>query len=157
MKRSDIKYKYYNNIDILPLYNYRKVIEEGEKRYLLKLDDYNDLPNVNQSQIEALWEAIQDQIIDSFGISDKFKQLLRLENEILRLKLKAAIEEDRSLLTIAEVKEMQLKKNIEAQEKTVSIDDMIIAIELRLKISINELTTTVKKFYKYLQLISKNK
>lgn len=157
MKRSAIKYKCYNNIDTLPLYNYKKIIEEGEKRYLLKLPDYTELPNVKENEIQALWEAIQNQLIDTFGISEKYKELLRLENQILRIKLKAAIEEDRSLLTIAEVKEIQLKKNIQAQEKTISIDDMIIAIELKLKVSIDEQKTTVKKFYKYLQLISKHK
>jgi len=155
LKRSDIKYKCYNNIDTLPLYNYKKIIEEGEKRYLLILNDYTELPNVKENEIQALWEAIQNQLIDTFGISEKYKELLKLENQILRIRLRAAIEEDRNLLTIAEVKEMQLKKNIEAQEKTVSIDDMIIAIELRLKISINELTTTVKKFYNYLKIMTR--
>jgi hypothetical protein len=139
----------------LPLYNYRKVIEEGEKRYLLKLDDYNDLPNVNQSQIEALWEAIQDQIIDSFGISDKFKQLLRLENEILRLKLKAAIEGDKTLESVAEVKEMQLKKQLNIKTKTQGIEELIASIDIKFKINIDERQISVKKFYNYLKIMTR--
>lgn len=53
-------YKYYKSIDFLPLYNFFKVIETKDYRYLLKLKDYETLPETKH-ELESVWLDIQTQ------------------------------------------------------------------------------------------------
>jgi len=53
-------YKYYKSIDFLPLFNFFKVIETGDYRYLLKLKDYEILPKTKHD-LKLVWLDIQTQ------------------------------------------------------------------------------------------------
>ena len=53
-------YKYYKSIDFLPLFNFFKVIETNDYRYLLKLNDYEVLPKTNHD-LKLVWLDIQTQ------------------------------------------------------------------------------------------------
>jgi len=53
-------YKYYKSIDFLPLFNFFKVIETGDYRYLLKLKDYEILPKTKHD-LKLVWLDIQAQ------------------------------------------------------------------------------------------------
>lgn len=53
-------YKYYKTIDYLPLFNFFKVIETNDYRYLLKLKDYEILPDTKHD-LQSVWLDIQNQ------------------------------------------------------------------------------------------------
>ena len=53
-------YKYYKSIDFLPLFNFFKVIETSDYRYLLKLKDYEILPKTKHD-LKLVWLDIQTQ------------------------------------------------------------------------------------------------
>jgi hypothetical protein len=54
------EYKYYSSIDFLPLFNFFKVIETNDYRYLLKLHDYEILPKT-ELNLQQVWTEIQTQ------------------------------------------------------------------------------------------------
>ena len=54
------KFNYYKSIDYLPIFNFFKIIETEDKRYLIKLDDYELLPDkVDLDVLNKLWIDIQ--------------------------------------------------------------------------------------------------
>ena len=58
------RYKYYRSIDFLILFNFFKLIETNDYRYLLKLKDYEILPEVSEKlkkKLELTWLDIQNQ------------------------------------------------------------------------------------------------
>ncbi len=150
--------KIYQNIDSLPLYNYSKVSEENELRYLLVLPDYFELPKISEKEMKQLfevWEKINDEIIDFVGISSDFKQILRAKKSIALLKCRLIDTGDRSLETLIEIQERQLL-NLYPKQKQ-NIDENIIAIELQLKMQIDIYKTSTKKYFSYIKFLTKNK
>jgi len=54
------KYNYYKSIDYLPIFNFFKIIETDDKRFLIKIEDYEILPeHVNANELNKIWENIQ--------------------------------------------------------------------------------------------------
>jgi hypothetical protein len=56
------KFEYYTTIDTLIVWNWDKVNTTSDLRYLLKLNDYADLPEINFDLSET-WNKIQNEII----------------------------------------------------------------------------------------------
>jgi len=66
LEKSNNTYKYYKSIDFLPIYHFFKVIESNDKRYILKLEDYSELPEIeNLEFLENAWTGIESQYNES--------------------------------------------------------------------------------------------
>jgi len=50
---------HFKSLEFLPMFNYYKVEELGDLRYLLKLGDYEDLPETNTDHLVELWNDLQ--------------------------------------------------------------------------------------------------
>lgn len=56
------KFNYYRSIDYLPIFNFFKIIETDDKRYLIKLRDYELLPDkVDLNVLNKLWDDIESE------------------------------------------------------------------------------------------------
>lgn len=51
--------KYYREFKFIPIFNFFEIYESKDIRYLLKLDDYSELPDLNDKEILILTEAIE--------------------------------------------------------------------------------------------------
>lgn len=59
-----LAFKYYKSIDFLVLFNFFKIIETNDYRYLLKLSDYETLPDISnklERKLKGVWLDIQNQ------------------------------------------------------------------------------------------------
>jgi len=86
------RYNYYKSIDYLPIFNFFKVIETDDKRFLIKLEDYELLPSeVDMDVLNKIWEDIQGEYSeaeDSNGAIIQFtkaKGVHKMELEYLML------------------------------------------------------------------------
>src|SRR6056297_3173200 len=83
-------YKYYTTIDFLPLFNFFKILETNDLRYLLKLKDYETLPNIH-FELNKEWNDIQSQYEQADNSNNSIitftqsKSLQKLHNEYLVL------------------------------------------------------------------------
>lgn len=90
-KKSNSTYKYYKSIDYLPLFNFFMIHESNDLRYLLKLEDYEILPEYNTEQLQSVWENIiiefQEADDNNNGIVQylEIRKLHKLELEYLML------------------------------------------------------------------------
>ena len=148
--------KYYNTIDTLPIFNYGKISELEDLRYLIIQPDYFELPKITEKETEELfkaWEHINDEIINYVGISEDYKTILRIKKAIALMKVELITTGDKSLETLIELKQLELK-NYYPQKKN-ELDESIIYIESILKIPVDVMKCSVKKYFSYIKFISK--
>lgn len=148
--------KYYNTIDTLPVFNYGKISELEDLRYLIIQSDYFELPKITEKETAELfnvWENINDEIINYVGISEDYKSILRIKKAIALMKVDMITTGDKSLETLIELKQLELK-NYYPQKKN-ELDESIIYIESALKIPIDVMKCSVKKYFSYIKFISK--
>lgn len=148
--------KYFNSIDNFPLFNYEKITESNDLRYLIRLPDYFELPNINETETVKLfevWKLINDEMIDYIGISENYKSVLRIKKQIALLQLNIILTGDKSIETLINIKEIELQGMFIKEKQT--IDNNIIALELMLKIQIDINKTTLKKYLNYIKYINK--
>ena len=75
------EFTYYESIEFLPIWNYRKVEETMDFRYLIKGIDYENLPNINIDKID-IWEIIHNQYISEIDpelFNDIKSQFVQIE------------------------------------------------------------------------------
>lgn len=59
-RKSKNTYKYFKSIDFLPIFNFFKVMETGDKRFLLKIEDYESLPEIEDiTFLNKVWDEIE--------------------------------------------------------------------------------------------------
>lgn len=148
--------RYYNTIDTLPIFNYGKISELEDLRYLIIQPDYFELPTITEKETAELfkaWEHINDEIINYVGISEDYKSILRIKKAIALMKVELITTGDKSLETLIELKQIELKNSY--PQKKNELDESIIYIESVLKIPVDVMTCSVKKYFSYIKFISK--
>jgi len=158
MNLENKKLKTYSEIDALPLFNYSKVSENNDLRYLLVLSDYFELPEISEKEYKELfevWERINDEVIDFNGVNAEYKAILRMQKSIALLKVEMIITGDKSIENIIKLKEIELLNMYPKQKAT--IEENIIVLEIQLKMQIDSKVCTVKKYYSYIKYLTKNK
>lgn len=148
--------RYYNTIDTLPIFNYGKISELEDLRYLIIQPDYFELPEITEKETAELfkaWEHINDEIINYVGISEDYKSILRIKKAIALMKVELITTGDKSLETLIELKQIELKNSY--PQKKNELDESIIYIESVLKIPVDVMTCSVKKYFSYIKFISK--
>lgn len=148
--------KYYNTIDTLPIFNYGKISELEDLRYLIIQSDYFELPKITEKETAELfnvWENINDEIINYVGISEDYKSILRIKKAIALMKVDMITTGDKSLETLIELKQIELKNSYPQAKQ--ELDESIIYIESALKIPIDVMKCSVKKYFSYIKFISK--
>ncbi len=140
----------YKDIDELPLWNYKKIIETKDLIYLLKNDNTKATPD----ELANIWASIGEQLSEFSGVSDKYQKWLLLHIDYENLQLDYIATGDRSFITQINIK----AKQIERMQKQFEgggedFDKQIAAVELYFKFHIDEKQTTVKRFFNYINLM----
>jgi hypothetical protein len=150
------RYKgFYKSIDTCPLWNWAKVVKSGDVRYLLRLEDYDELPAVGVEKIKGLsghYEGMHYEILDAAGIDRDSEDLIRATAYMYRyLAMWRATDNMRWKLKYMQKKDIcdgMMEQAREAQK--VDIDEQIAFVEANyLKFRINTKKTTVKKWLYY--------
>jgi len=71
--------KFYRSIDTLPIWNYDKWLNSEDARYLLKVEDYDQLPEVNKKTLSE----IENTAIDIYYQASEFELGTSKRNELI--------------------------------------------------------------------------
>src|SRR6056297_546611 len=71
--------KFYRSIDTLPIWNYDKWLNSDDARYLLKIEDYDQLPEVNKKTLSD----IENTAIDIYYQASEFELGTSKRNELI--------------------------------------------------------------------------
>lgn len=141
--------QYYDNLEELPIWNWDKVHETDNTLYLEVRKDYSKLPQDKNGKHYPLWMDLYDQYIDEFGLSDKFKDLLRLRNEMGILRADLIINKDKINLT--HIRTIQREIEDIQGDGSGSLMDHIVVLEKHFSFPIDPKQTSVLKYFTYLR------
>jgi len=91
----------------MPIWNWQKIVEEGNLIYLFKSPKKSDKVGTEFGEI---WEALQQQHMDEFGIDDYLLNRMRIMRKIIGLNLRFCKTQDRSLFNIINIEQNRLKE-----------------------------------------------
>lgn len=143
---------YYDSIEELPIWNWFKIQENDDVSYLLKAQSkLNDDQKIELGQV---FERIYQEFLKLFGISDEFYQIISLRREIAIMKLDMYLNNDASMETFIEIKELELAKLLKSNEGSTT-HELKARIEKFMGFRLDEKMVSVKEFYSYIELIKK--
>lgn len=146
------KFEYYKSIEEMPIFNWLKVQEKNDLRYVLK--KYRDATKGELGQLQVAVQLMKNEYIDTFGISEEYKKLLVLDDQIRILEIEYVTTGDRSKLTMIEYKSRQLKANIKTGVKADS-GTVKIYVSKYMGFQVNFKEMSVKEFYSILREVVK--
>lgn len=132
--------KTYNSIEFMPIWNWNEILKTGDLKHLF----INGKGRVSE-KIGNIWDSIQDEYIDTFGLEDNFKKQLRLLVKKTKLNYEFIITGDKFINT----KLMILEADIKALEsgKGTSFYELKDHIEKYKGFRIDPKTTTVIEWF----------
>lgn len=142
----------YKDISEFPTYNWFKCIDTKDYKYCLIKPIECNQEQVNECQ-EA-FERYYCEYLDTFGVSEQLQDIIRLQNDILSLKIDMVLTEDKSMQFNIDMVQLQLNDKLNVKQSKTNTAK--IAIEKYLGFRINEKEVSVKEYYDYLEAIKQN-
>ena len=148
-----MKKDYFNSIDELPIWNWWRIAESGNLIYLHK-GNYDKEDYTYEAYL--LWNKLQNEYLDEFGITDEFRQILELKKKWISKKTEFLLTGERFKLTEIDMIEAEISET--SSTKTANKkEDSIIILERKLGFPLDDKILSVKKYYNYINHFSKNK
>jgi hypothetical protein len=149
--------KFYRTIEELPIWNFDKINEQGDVRYMLKLDDYFELPEIGIDYDTLVDHFIQvsDELFERFGVDDRAITNMMEEKDILIIKLKWLAGE-KAFKTRYKIKS-KIREDRESMvgDKKQTFEEKIIMLESYFKKDFDVYKMSVAKFYTYLDVFKR--
>ena len=128
-KRKKQSIRPYRSLEELPVWNWHKA-KQGDLRYILRLDDYDTLPDVEVRQED--WESIEQEFFNKFGKSgtggyyfDKFIELQRAIRDMIVYTC-----DESPKLSKTKVKIAQLEKELEQVPEAQTLEEQAVTMEV---------------------------
>jgi hypothetical protein len=129
----------------MPTFNYLKVVDEDNITFMIKKKGLF-------GNHEKAFENIQRQLVDRFGLSESFIEIIELQKEIIALKCEVAITGDKFNNTFIRIHEDELKKKLE--QKSLKSHELKILIEKWIGFKLNLHEISVSEWFSYLHQYS---
>ena len=148
----------FNSLDELPIWNFKKVQDTADLRYLINLKDYKNLPLINQkflNKLNVIWEDLEIQYYDKIGIEENFKRYISDQKELLISTLENIIEEDEFKLTLHEILEHKFNEKYNKSNQEVNFDENLAILESYYSFPIDIKKTSCTKYFTYIKTMKK--
>jgi hypothetical protein len=146
-----IKLEHYKSISDLPIYNWFKIHETNDLKYLLIAP--SKVGFRRSKELNEAFSLIYDEFIDTFGVSDDLRKITELRRDIRILEIDMYLENDLSKETFIDIKKAEIDAIINSKEKD-RLNDVKGYVEKYMGFHLDERTTTVKDYYTYIKIMS---
>jgi len=133
----------------LPQWNWNKIHETGNYAYLLQRKSYRNIEEDHSEKLIEIWHQIYDEFLEEFGFSKEYLELLEVKKRIAQMQLQYIQTDDRNVLTMIDIEEMDLKNKFD--KEGMRYEAVVMAIEKRQGMPIDEKTITVYKYNNYIR------
>ena len=151
--------RFFEGLNELPIWNWHQAIKTGELAWLLKgypsgeVHQYiKDGGAELQVELVGQWQKLNNEFVDTFGISDRHKSALLKRRKILKMKLEALTSGDKSKNTLVRREEAMLEALIAPSEKA-NFERTLASVQKWGGFNINHHETSVIMFHTYLQMM----
>lgn len=136
--------KAYQTIDDLPIYNWLKIAETNNFKWLVIRGKYT------KEELEWIYELLMEEFIKTFGVSKQFKKLFNQKKKIAQLEAKYAITRKEHLKFKLKIEKEKLKDLDPVKVEKENFFNVIKEVEKHTKRTLDEKSISVRKFYTYL-------
>lgn len=156
--KKDTKTKFFRTADDLPIWNWRKISETDDLRYLIKSEDYDELIDEDKVNLEQLQEAyfdIQNEVNELMTPDTISGHYLHEHIELLEMKKQELImmcQGGDPMLSVTRTKIKQKEVQLASRStgtRRQTLEEQAVILELFFKITIDVKKTSTKKFYLY--------
>jgi hypothetical protein len=128
---------------------------ERDRRYLLRLDDYQTLPEVPVGvDLERVYAEIYYQFVDEFGVGVREQQAMELRRDILEMQIDLMVIGDQTLKARIALLEKRLNDMME-QGDNVNIFEVAAVLSKDAGYDISPTRLSVAEFYSKLKRYEK--
>lgn len=146
-----MEFKYYEHIDDMPLYNWRKVQEDQDYRYT-RLEDIYKYKETTTDYIA--WDKVYESFLDSFGVSEYYVRILEIKRMKALAQCELVITGDRSNNNTIKRCDRELKEIME-RDNDMTLGDCISYVSKWQGFPVRQKQTTVREFYETLETMRK--
>jgi hypothetical protein len=139
----------------MPIWNWNKIHETGDLKYLVIADNYKDIEEQNNEETADLWLDLYQQYIDEFGINDDFKRFMRKKQQLAAKLAEYIASGDRFKLNKIKVIEVDIKGMLNEKEPQ-KFGEVVAGVEKFFGFQIDSKVLTVQKYYNYIKYIEGN-
>jgi len=147
--------RYYKTIDTIPIWNLEKINETLDIRYLLKLDDYDELPEkgFDSDEMVKYYGDISEKLFQMFGLDESFINQARKGKDLLVLQL-MVLSGDKSKKTMLKIKEEEFNGGKD-NTPPATFNEKVVLLEAHFRKDFDVHKMSALKFYTYIQLYKK--
>lgn len=136
--------KYYKSIEELPIYNFNKVIETGELKYIVE-------KGIIDNKASIVWEIILEEFTEYVGFSDSYKEYMRYSKKSALLICQAYLENKMYLIAFARAAEKQAEAALGTGKQDFA--KLVKMLSKFIGYRIDTKKETVKDFYAIIKLM----
>lgn len=146
--------KHFENIDDLPIYNWFRISESNNLKYLFHKQQE---PTEKQKELlQLVWSNIYLEFLETFGVPKKLQKIFSLKREILKMETRVIVDKRKDLKAAIILKKKELE-NITKVENQTTVNTVSAYVSKELGFRIDQHKTTVREFYEFLSSIEKQK
>jgi hypothetical protein len=142
------KLECFNSLEDMPVWHWFQIQKTNDLKYMLvktrKVSEREVKP------LELALKKLSNEYIDTFGISDEYRQILELNRDIKVLEIDFILTKDRSKLTMIELKKAELKAVVNGGSK-MSVEKIKMQVDKYMHYDVDLKKVSVKQFYTYLE------
>ena len=135
----------YVSIDDLPIYNWFKVFETGNPKYIVIRGKFT------KEELAHQWEQIFGEYVSTFGFSREFIVYFNKRKKLQLLKNKYALTKKAALKNLIKFREKELLALNPTENDRSDYMTVVMAVEDAINRTIDEKEISVRKFYTYLK------
>jgi hypothetical protein len=151
-KKSENRYKVYSSIDTMPIWNYEKVQELADVRYVCNVDDYSEIEP--QPYMYEAFDIVFTEFYDYFGISAELSEYLNMQRSMVLLELDYQLTKDG--LKKTQLAQKQREFDSMYNREGMDIDKIAVVLSRWLGFDLDIKKISVKRFYNYLKEFEKH-
>ena len=141
---------YYDSIDIMPLFNWRRCQEHDEVIFCRIDMTLEDKRKYTTNKDVVAWEKIYDTFIAEFGLGVDFERIDELREQIAKLQCNFVIQNVQYIRNEIAMLKAELEELL-SRPVDGDMDTCIIHLSKWMGYKIDEKETTVRQFYKMLR------
>jgi len=148
-------HNYYYECDHTPVYNWLRLNESGEIKYLIRRKPVLFL--FKKSILNTAYRKLFDDYIRLFGFGDNAFDVIRLKKRIAAMQVKMITTGDESIETFIDLAHIDLLALQKRVEDNINSFEFTVFLEKQVGYSIDLMTTTVTKYYSIINALQKMK
>ena len=143
--------RYYTSIHNLPMSRWLELHKTGN---LTELVIYKGLFKIDFKKLKKIYNDIQTEFINTFGLNENLKKIHELRRDIQILKIEIHVEGDRSRIPFMKMKEEEIDSIIASFNNSKKNKSFTVHLEKYMGFQIDENKVTVYQYHRYIDIFN---